>query len=69
MKNYSLFTRRIAYGRCGFLGGSVLCATNTVVGLFLGNTNLCSFCNPEHDSFHKNIFCLPKNDFTTVFVP
>ena len=36
-----------------FIGGSVLCATNTVVG-FLGHEKLYSFCSDEYDNFQKN---------------
>jgi len=34
-----------------FLGGSVIYATNTVVGYFLGHATLYSFGSPENDNF------------------
>ena len=37
-----------------FIGGSVFCATNTVVRSFLGPAMLCSFCSPETQHFQKN---------------
>jgi len=37
-----------------FLGGSVLCATNTVVRTFFGQAILGSFCSPETQHSQKN---------------
>jgi len=37
-----------------FIGGSVLCATNTIVRSFRGQAMLCSFCSPETQYFQKN---------------
>jgi len=39
-----------------FIGGSVLCATNTVVRSFFGQAILCLFCSPETQHFQKNKF-------------
>jgi len=36
-----------------FLGGSVLCAINTVVGSFFGKAKFGSFYSPENQHFEK----------------
>jgi len=36
-----------------FIGGLLLCATNTVVRSFFGQAMSCSFCSPETQNFQK----------------
>jgi len=52
-----------------FIGGSVLCATNTVVRSFFGQAMVCSFYSPETQHFQKNnsfSFCNEKVGETKI---
>jgi len=60
-KGWIQFNRKLAINEMAintktsfFIGGSVLCATLTVVRSFLGHENLYSFCSAEYDNFQKN---------------